>query len=196
MTDAATRLDRLARWLASRSPREEYDPAYSQAAVAILLVPDPDSLLLIRRAERGGDPWSGQMGLPGGRRHATDPDLLHTAVRETLEEVGVDLTAARHLGVLDDLKPVTPVLPPVIVRPYVFLATGRPEIRVNPEVAGAWWIDLDRLMAPQTYGRYPVEALGYRMEREGYRLPHGIIWGLTERILTPFLAALRHPLET
>jgi 8-oxo-dGTP pyrophosphatase MutT (NUDIX family) len=88
VTDAATRLDRLARWLSSRSPREEYDPAYAEAAVAILLVPDPDSMLLIRRAERGDDPWSGQMGLPGGRRHATDPDLRHTAVRETLEEVG------------------------------------------------------------------------------------------------------------
>jgi hypothetical protein len=107
----------------------------------------------------------------------------------------VDLTAASHLGVLDDLKPVTPVLPPIIVRPHVFLVNARPEIRVNPEVAGAWWIDLDSLLAPGIYGRYPVEALGYRMEREGYRLPHGIIWGLTERILTPLLAALRHPLE-
>jgi 8-oxo-dGTP pyrophosphatase MutT (NUDIX family) len=191
VTAPRKRLDHLGRWLSSRSPREEYDPAYAEAAVAILLVPDPESILLIRRAERGDDPWSGQMGLPGGRRHATDPDLRHTAVRETHEEVGVDLTRASHLGVLDDLKPVTPVLPPIIVRPHVFLVNARPALRVNPEVAGAWWVNLDSLLTPGVYGRHPVEALGHRMEREGYRLPHGTVWGLTERILTPLLEVIR-----
>lgn len=186
-----SRIGRLVKWLEGRAPKEAHDPASGQAAVSLLLVPDPESLLLIRRAERGDDPWSGQMGLPGGRRHASDADLLQTAVRETLEEVGVDLLRARHLGALDDLKPLTSVLPPVTVRPHVFLAPDRPRLITNSEVAGAWWVGLDELLASGTWGRYPVVALGDRMEREGYRLPHGVVWGLTERILTPFLSVLR-----
>ncbi|HEU5170288.1 MAG TPA: NUDIX domain-containing protein, partial [Gemmatimonadales bacterium] len=88
--------------------------------MAFVLVAEPDALLLIRRAERAGDPWSGQMGLPGGRHHPGDPDLLATAIRETEEEVGLALDASRCIGVLDDVAPRTPDLPPIAVRPFVF----------------------------------------------------------------------------
>ncbi|MEP6687797.1 MAG: NUDIX domain-containing protein, partial [Gemmatimonadales bacterium] len=86
----------------------------------MVLVPSPDAVLLIRRADRAGDPWSGHMALPGGRREETDPDLVATAVRETFEEVGLSLAPADLLGSLDDVVPRTPVLPPIAVRPYVF----------------------------------------------------------------------------
>ena len=86
-----SRLDRLRRRLAEHRPRVEDDPELLWAAVAIVLAPDPDAVLLIRRAERAGDPWSGHMALPGGRYEPKDPDLLGTALRETVEEVGVAL---------------------------------------------------------------------------------------------------------
>src|SRR5258706_13265424 len=79
-----------------------------RAAVALVLSPSLAdapalSLLLVRRAERDGDPWSGHMALPGGHAHPSDVDLLHTARRETLEEVGIDLTDAELLGRLDEV---------------------------------------------------------------------------------------------
>lgn len=187
-----TRIDRLARWLAGHTPRVEHDPAFTRAAVAIVLARDPEALLLIRRAERAGDPWSGQMGLPGGRRGQADTDLLATAIREAHEEIGFDLGGTKHLGQLDDLKPVTPVLPPIIVRPHVFLTPQSFEPALSDEIAAAWWIHLDHLLAPGVYGQYQVEALGRRMTRAGYRLGHGVVvWGMTERILTPALEVLR-----
>ena len=66
--------------------------AEPEAAVAIVraAVPD-DSILLIRRAEREGDSWSGHWSFPGGRREPEDPDLLHTALRELEEECGIRL---------------------------------------------------------------------------------------------------------
>ncbi|MCA9639821.1 MAG: NUDIX domain-containing protein, partial [Myxococcales bacterium] len=69
------------------------------AAVAAVLRPtDADTeVLLIRRAEHEGDPWSGHMAFPGGRHDPTDPDLLTTARRETLEEVGLDLSRRARL---------------------------------------------------------------------------------------------------
>src|SRR5438093_2935884 len=99
------------------------------AAVAVVLHDGNDGIeaLCIHRAVRAGDVWSGQIAFPGGRRDPGDADLLATAIRETMEEVGVDLSSAERLGVLDDLYPRTPVLPPVVVRPFVFALTSRSE---------------------------------------------------------------------
>src|SRR4051812_20593726 len=77
-----------------------------QAAVAILLAErDRDTLaLLIQRAVRAGDPWSGDMAFPGGHREPHDQDLGLTAARETLEEVGIDLREhCEEIGRLDDI---------------------------------------------------------------------------------------------
>ncbi len=185
-----SRLLRLTQRLASRSPTVADPTGRREAAVALIWAPDPDALLLIRRAEHPADPWSGQMGLPGGRRAQEDPDLLATAVRETLEEVGVDLSAAALLGALDDLAPTTQLLPAILVRPFVFQVAGRPALSLNSEVAAARWVDLDSLLVPGAYDTYPVEARGFRLSRQGYRLPEGVVWGMTERILTPILALL------
>lgn len=159
--------------------------------MALVCVPDPDAILLIRRAERAGDPWSGQMGLPGGRRGAEDVDLLDTAIRETVEEVGVSLARPALVATLDDLTPRTVHLPRIMVRPHVFVLEARPELVPNPEVAAAHWVDLEALLAPGVYGEWDVPALDRTMRFPGYRLPEGIVWGMTERILTPFLRAVR-----
>ena len=190
MTDESALFARLARTLAGYQPRVEADSTYAQAAVALVCVPDPEAILLIRRAERLGDPWSGQMGLPGGRRGREDPDLLATAIRETREEVGLDLAPGHLLGVLDDLTPMTVALPRVMVRPYVFHLNRRPDLVPNAEVAFASWVDVAAFLTTGVYAHWEVEALGYRMRRPGYQLSEGTVWGLTERILTPFFAVL------
>ena len=79
-----------------------------RAAVAALLAESPNGveLLLIRRAERASDPWSGHMALPGGHLDPSDADLRATAVRETREELGIDLERdAQFLGRLQDFQP-------------------------------------------------------------------------------------------
>lgn len=185
-----TRLARLEQALASRTPRTVEDPARKLAAVAVVIVPDPDAVLLIRRAERDGDRWSGQMAFPGGRWSPEDADLVTTARRETLEEVGVDLTAARLIGRLDDSAPRTPILPPVIVTPFIFELDRRPALAPNHEVATAIWASLDQLTAPGIYRPFEFEARGTKMLLPGYHLEEGVVWGMTERILTPLLAML------
>jgi 8-oxo-dGTP pyrophosphatase MutT (NUDIX family) len=161
------------------------------AAVSVILTPDPDALLLIRRAERVGDPWSGHMALPGGRQGPAEPDLLTTAVRETAEEVGLALQPGDLLGTLDDVVPRTPVLPPIAVRPYAFGLTHRPALSLNPEVAAAHWVPLDLLLQPQTYASIRLDIRGESREFQAYRVDDSVVWGMTERIVSSLLLHLR-----
>jgi 8-oxo-dGTP pyrophosphatase MutT (NUDIX family) len=156
-----------------------------------VLVPAPDALLLIRRAERTGDPWSGHMALPGGRREPGDVDLAATAIRETAEEVGVGLPRSALLGSLDDVVPRTPVLPPIAVRPYVFVLPNRPALVLNPEVAAARWVLLDHLLHPATYHAVRIQIRGESREFPAYQLEDAIVWGMTERVVTGVLDQVR-----
>ena len=184
---AEPRVPRIAAALAGRVPTAVADPSRKLAAVAVIFVPNPEAVLLIRRAEREGDRWSGHMAFPGGRWSPDDPDLLSTAVRETREEVGVDLSGAGLLGRLDDSAPRSQALPPVIVRPFVFSLASRQSLAPNHEVSQAAWIPLEQLLEPGVYRPFEFHAGGTRMLLPGYHLEPGVVWGMTERILTPLL---------
>ncbi|HVH67543.1 MAG TPA: CoA pyrophosphatase [Gemmatimonadales bacterium] len=171
-------------------------PDARPAAVAVVLVPEPGGgleLLLIRRAERADDPWSGQIALPGGRREPGDPDLLNTAIRETREETGVDLRGAEQLGALDDLYPRTPTLPSVVVRPYVFALDTRPALVPSDEVQRAFWLPLARLTEPGVRREVTLAVRGVQRTFPAYAVGDEgdeVIWGMTERILTPFVGRI------
>jgi len=188
VTGAAARLrQRLAR----RDPLGQgEDPSLIWAAVAAVLTPEPDSLLLIRRADRTGDPWSGHMGLPGGRREPGDPDLLTTAIRETAEELGIELAPTDLAGHLEDVVPRTPSLPPIGVRPFVFYLAERPPLMPNAEVAEASWVPLHYLLRPDIHHSIRLEVGGQHRMVDAYRLENAIVWGMTERILTDLLGRL------
>lgn len=162
-----------------------------RAAVALVVRPEPEDLelLLIKRTVHPGDPWSGHMAFPGGRSDPEDPDAVATAIRETQEEVAIDLRATGTLlGALDEVQPGTQTLQ-IVVSPFVFsVPAGTPAIP-NHEVEATVWIPIRELLHPDAalehlyeYGageplRFP--ALGYG----GY-----VIWGLTHRILLQFLS--------
>ncbi len=170
-----------------RAPVEvDPSPVLSWAAVAAILVPEPDSVLLVRRAHRSGDPWSGHMAMPGGRREE-DEDLLFTAIRETDEEVGIILPPESLVGTLDDVAPKTPVLPPIAVRPFVFKLDRRPDMTLSEELAAAHWIPLQSLLAPDAISDTEIEVLGRRRRMAAYPLAEGTVWGMTERILSDLL---------
>jgi len=186
----------LARKLAARTGRMlEPEGAARYAAIALVLRLSADGepeLLMIKRAEAELDPWSGHIACPGGRMDPTDRDLEHTAIRETWEETGIDLARdGRVLGTLDDISPRTPILPPLVIRPFV--ATVASDVSISPslEVAEAFWVPLSAIRDNAAWGKAIVQIRGIG-EREESVFRHGdyTVWGLTHRALTQFLELL------
>jgi hypothetical protein len=91
---------------------------------------------------------------------------------------------------LDDVIPRTPVLPPIGVRPFVFEYPTRPALSLNPEVAAATWASLDHLLNPETHHSVQLNVAGQVRMVPGYELESGIVWGMTERMLTDLLTLL------
>lgn len=170
------------------------EPAHrGQAAVALVLRSRHDlELLLIKRAESEGDPWSGHMALPGGRRDPSDPSLLHTAVRETHEETGVVLgTDGQHLGRLSRLDPASRRLPDLSVTPFVFGVPGETRAHVaSHEVDQVFWVPLRTFRDPSVAGRYRYRAGDLVRVFPSFNVEGQVVWGLTYRVLEEFLAAL------
>ena len=177
--------ERLRAALASRSPLRVERPEARRAAVAALVIAGREpAILFIKRRERAGDPWSGQMALPGGFVSAADDSLETTARRETEEETGIALAGAGVLiGVLDDVSPRTPYLPPLVVTPYVFLVPDRLDARPGPEAEAAVWLRVRDLFDPDLRQPYRLRFAGEVREFESIVVGDYTIWGLTERVL-------------
>jgi 8-oxo-dGTP pyrophosphatase MutT (NUDIX family) len=194
-------LDRLARALAERPGRmASVEDTVRRAAVALVLrdplargAGDENSLelLLIKRAEYAGDPWSGHVACPGGRHEPRDQSLEDTAVRETFEETGIDLRRdGRVLGALDELYPRTPSLPPILIRPFVAVLLRDGPLVLSDEVAGAFWVPLGALRDPAAWIESRVAIRGEDRPVPSFRHGAHTVWGLTERILRQFLGYL------
>jgi 8-oxo-dGTP pyrophosphatase MutT (NUDIX family) len=155
------------------------------AAVAIVIDSNRDggSVLLIRRREREGDPWSGQIAFPGGHKSTNDETLLRTAIREGKEEVGIDLHEHELLGVLPQMYSRTRRIP---VSPFVFQLKKDVAIRLNDEVAESFWVPLNELLRiSSTTSQVQVEQ--GKLSVNSYIYDEHVIWGLTFRIINILL---------
>lgn len=144
-------------------PDEAYPPtgrvmtweAFSRTGAGRHSDPSNTEMLFIKRATRAGDAWSGNVAFPGGKQDPEDGgDALATALRETFEEIGVDLSSEHLcLGRLDD-RPVYSggkERSGFVLSPFVFLQTcaQSPALRLEPlEVASARWVPVSTLLHP------------------------------------------------
>jgi 8-oxo-dGTP pyrophosphatase MutT (NUDIX family) len=164
----------------------------TRAAVALLVRPAPRDLeiLLIKRAPREGDPWSGHMALPGGRQDRSDRTPRVTAERETREEVGIDVgSIGLELGRLDEIQPLGAGVPPIAISPFTFAVPGATPVVANLEVAGAMWVPLAELATPEARSEHVHHFVdGRSLSFPAIACRGETIWGLTFRILSQFMA--------
>lgn len=159
-------------------------PGREQAAVLLLLY------------ERDGEPWvvltkrtdtvrthKGEISFPGGARDPEDPDLWTTAVRETVEELGVDPDGVRQLGALDDFPTFSSGY---VVSPFVAAFDGTPEWHPSEhEIAEVIELPLRRLA--EAHRAEYWERHGARRPMHLFEVDGNTVWGLTAFILRGFL---------
>jgi 8-oxo-dGTP pyrophosphatase MutT (NUDIX family) len=184
----------IRRKLAARDPQRYPGPVERRAAVAAVLREGafgPD-LLLIRRAERHGDPWSGHMALPGGHADPRDRDLLATALRETHEEVGLDLSQHELLGALDEHPAHSGGrFSGLLIAPFVFALNGDSATQPNQEVAELLWAPLAPMARGEIDTVLELSREGQVLRFPSYQVGEHKVWGLTHRVLQDFFATLR-----
>jgi len=163
--------------------------AEPEAAVAVLHAIEPEeSVLLIRRAERADDPWSGHWSFPGGRRDPEDPDLLHTALRELEEECGIRLGREHFETALPPMLAGRRAGRFVLVAPFLFRVPGKLPVFLHPpEAVEAQWTPLEILRDPARHARQCVPGQPKEMQFPAIELNGVPLWGFTYRLIVDWL---------
>ncbi len=150
------------------------------------------SVLMIKRAEKKGDPWSGHMAFPGGRMDREDDTILTAALRELHEEVGIDgKSHCQYLGRLSDLVTKAHVLPrPMVVTPFIFKAEMQLPFTLNEEVDEVIWIPLRFLANLLNREEMTWKVAGVSVQLPCYFYRGRRVWGLSLAMLDELLKLL------
>lgn len=178
-------VDEMRRALAGTVPPPASGAA-RRAGVAVVL-DDDARVLLIRRADRVGDPWSGQVAFPGGRHEPSDADTCATAIRETREEIGLDLATADCLGALAEVRTVRG-LPDIGVQPWVFRVPSFARATTSDEVTELLPTSLHRLRDGHGRASFAFTWEGDTHQLPCFELGPHRLWGMTLRMVDELLA--------
>jgi 8-oxo-dGTP pyrophosphatase MutT (NUDIX family) len=131
---------------------------------------------------------AGQISFPGGRPEPGDADLIHTALREAQEEIGLDPATVVVVGAL---APTPTVVTDIAIYPVVGLI---------PSPTSAWKAAVDEVDAvieaslPRLAATHRLQVIerrdGTRVTTDAYTAGEDLIWGATARIVTDLLVRL------
>ena len=191
-----TFFDALESVLAARPPREARLPGLElrEAAVLVPLVVRESQLhVLFTRRPQHLRHHAGQFSFPGGSREAEDVTPLHTALRETQEELGIEVVGVRVLGALDEVPTPTGFR----IKPFVGVIPGHGQYRPSEEeVDLVLEVPVAHLMDPANRTLEKRKDWGVEYEMDRYHYGQHIIWGATGRIVRDLLHVASGLLES
>jgi 8-oxo-dGTP pyrophosphatase MutT (NUDIX family) len=160
------------------------------AAVMILLYPKDGFIhtVFIQRPEYDGV-HGGQISFPGGKKEESDPDLIHTAIREASEEIGVN---SSEINVISTLTPLYIPVSNIIVTPVIGWTERQPVFtRQEEEVVFIIEADISLLINPSIIKIKPFEIRGEMIDIKYFDYNDNVIWGATAMILHELFTILR-----
>lgn len=129
---------------------------------------------------------AGEISFPGGREDASDSDLIHTALREAQEEIGLDPEAVTVAGAL---SPIPTIATSYAIYPFVGLIEPGHDWRPSAtEVERVLEMSLTDLRAG--YGRRRLLRRGVPFRTDTFVVSDELVWGATARILSDLLERL------
>ncbi|MCH1445512.1 MAG: CoA pyrophosphatase [Luminiphilus sp.] len=171
------------------SPAEPLPSKRAAVAISLRLGVSGPEMLMIQRAVREGDPWSGHMGFPGGRKDASDATDVACAKRETLEEIGFDLDT--HGELICQLSDVNTGWradrPEMLVAPFIFKVDSTPDFDLNHEVDDTLWVPLSFLLDDANRSRHQWDWRGEVLESDAFTYDNRLIWGLSLMMIDELL---------
>ncbi len=175
--------------IAQHQPSKTRGRRYLVRAAVCLVLRETDSgaeVLMMRRADKKGDPWSGHMAFPGGKADKKDESTYHTALRELEEEAG--FTGAEKI--LNDVGRLSDVITrphsgnrPMVVTPFVFTLDSEIDFSPNHEVAELVWIPLEFLSNIAHREKMKWHSRGVEVTLPCYFYEGRRIWGLSLSML-------------
>lgn len=160
---------------------------HRKGAVLMLFYPDKQQQAFIPFIKRPTYPGvhSGQIAFPGGKMEESDADLSMTALRETEEEIGVDVSKIQLLGKLSDLY-----IPPsnFMVSPFVGFTLEQPEFKPDPgEVVRIINCSVRLLLDKSIRKAGVVQGSGgYHLQAPYFDIESEMVWGATAMMLGEF----------
>ena len=174
------------------------DAAALRASVCVVVAgaEQTPGVCLIRRAKWADDPWSGHIGLPGGSRRGNETPV-ETVQREVKEEVGISITEVEELTALPQLRiRLAGRERTLLLDSFVYHVTGQvPELRCSTEIHFAFWVPVVDLWNPMNLDHLALGDQGDTLVYPAVRLPQGMVFGITLRVLTLLSDRLGVPLR-
>lgn len=183
-------------FLAPQTESTDLSSFKRSAAVALILGgSESEDILFIHRSQKEGDPWSGHIAFPGGGTEEIDEDSKATAMRETIEEVGIDLSNAQHLGLLKRMQ-LHKLGSPIDfgLECHIFHLSDHQSLSMTldpDEVDEAFWVPRTELFGTESISEELFHFSGLSKTLPCLKVRGKIIWGITYMLLSEFQNLVR-----
>ncbi|HJM79799.1 MAG TPA: CoA pyrophosphatase [Nitrosopumilus sp.] len=159
------------------NPEVKFDTSFKLASVMVVIYGESPKIIMTEKPQSMKF-HAGEISFPGGKFDRDDSDLLKTALRETSEEIGLDISKDRIIG---QLNPVKTLNSGFLIFPFVSILNEIPKLNANSEVEKILHIPLDSFLNTLTNdcdpNHHPTSDM-YSCEYQGQ-----IVWGASARIL-------------
>jgi 8-oxo-dGTP pyrophosphatase MutT (NUDIX family) len=164
--------------LSSGIMAEPQSDSKNKLAAVMIIVFGNEPMILMTERSKIMNHHAGEISFPGGTWEKRDVDLLATAIRETREELGLEISKPMVIG---QLKPVTTLNSGFKIIPFITILDELPKILASSEIASVLRIPLLPLL--KTIENDKDSSHRSIMEMYAFKFDNHLIWGASARML-------------
>ncbi|MBI2005976.1 MAG: CoA pyrophosphatase [Nitrosopumilales archaeon] len=164
--------------LSSKISTEIFDDGKNKLASVMIVMYGTEPIIIMTEKPNTMNFHAGEISFPGGKFDQGDNDLLDTAIRETKEEIGLEILRNKVIG---QLKPVTTLNSRFKIIPFISILDNVPKLRANHEVKTILHIPLIPFL--KTLADDPDPKHKSIQEMYTFTFENKIVWGASARML-------------